>query len=324
MFGKRANFILLQRFLVTILSSKYYRATDRYRTTLSPPKLNQEGCKRGRIQHRTFFFETKRKLGGNTTVTGPLRSEQQIALLGFRLLRSAQRKGGEGAGIPGGCSAPAKGRATAWPMASAFAQQSPDSPPGKEDQGRRDREMGRGGGERQKDGPGLNGPAISHVPAEHVMRTSFTCVLFRTEWRLTGANEGLQRLFYPSAYLPCGLNHGGCAGAWLWPWVALLIFFVKHARPWLREHGKKRYYFFLKHAWPWAWKKYGISFSEACMTMSLSSTARRSISSFHIFSTAGPFLKSRNSSHMNPQISQAEIPTLIQLEKDEPEASPAA
>jgi hypothetical protein len=36
-----------------------------------------------------------------------VRSELKIDLLGFGVLRFAQQKGGEGAGVPGGCSSPA-------------------------------------------------------------------------------------------------------------------------------------------------------------------------------------------------------------------------
>jgi len=52
------------------------------------------------------------------------------------VLRLAQQKGREGAGIPGGCSSSAKGRAKAWRMAPPLAQ---SSPPGKEDQEKRER-----------------------------------------------------------------------------------------------------------------------------------------------------------------------------------------
>ena len=51
------------------------------------------------------------------------------------MLRFAQQKEREGAGIPGGCSSPAKGWAKTRQMAPPLAQ---SSPPGKEEQGRRE------------------------------------------------------------------------------------------------------------------------------------------------------------------------------------------
>ena len=51
------------------------------------------------------------------------------------MLRLAQQNEREGAGIPGGCSSPAKGWAKTRQMAPPLAQ---SSPPGKEEQGRRE------------------------------------------------------------------------------------------------------------------------------------------------------------------------------------------
>ena len=45
----------------------------------------------------------------------------QIDLLGFGVLRFAQQKGRKGAGIPGGCSSPAKGRAGEYATNGAAA-----------------------------------------------------------------------------------------------------------------------------------------------------------------------------------------------------------
>ena len=56
------------------------------------------------------------------------------------MLRLAQQKEREGAGIPGGCSSPAKGWAKTRQMAPLLAQ---SSPPGKEEQGRRESEKGK-------------------------------------------------------------------------------------------------------------------------------------------------------------------------------------
>jgi len=56
-------------------------------------------------------------------------------MLGFGVLRLAQQKEREGAGIPEGCSSPAKGWAKTRQMAPPLAQ---SSPPGKEEQGRRE------------------------------------------------------------------------------------------------------------------------------------------------------------------------------------------
>jgi len=66
------------------------------------------------------------------------------------VLRLAQQKQREGAGIPGGCSSPAKGWARTWRLALPLAQ---SSPPGNEDQARRVREKGKG---KKQRGEGLS------------------------------------------------------------------------------------------------------------------------------------------------------------------------
>jgi len=50
-----------------------------------------------------------------------VRSEHKIDLVGFGVLRFAQQKEREGAGIPGGCSSPAKGRAGEYATNGAAA-----------------------------------------------------------------------------------------------------------------------------------------------------------------------------------------------------------
>ena len=69
----------------------------------------------GRTQHRRwvyrctpdYYFQTKSKLVG--VYCNWIQIRIQIVLLGFGVLRLAQHKEREGAGIPGRCSSPAKG-----------------------------------------------------------------------------------------------------------------------------------------------------------------------------------------------------------------------
>jgi hypothetical protein len=60
---------------------------------LSIKRKDAPSFKAGRIHHRTNWIQIR----------------IQIVLLGFGVLRLAQQKEREGAGIPGGCSSPAKG-----------------------------------------------------------------------------------------------------------------------------------------------------------------------------------------------------------------------
>ena len=68
----------------------------------------------------------------------------QIVSLGFGVLRLAQHKKGEGgaAGVPGGCSSPAKGWTKTWRRRSPSRRRRQG---GKEEQGRRERESPREG-----------------------------------------------------------------------------------------------------------------------------------------------------------------------------------
>jgi hypothetical protein len=83
------------------------------------------------------FFQTKSS--GFAYLVDQIRTQR--VLLAFGVLHLAQQKQKEGAGIPGGCSSPAKGWAKTSRMAPPRAQ---SSPPGKEDGGESQREGERG------------------------------------------------------------------------------------------------------------------------------------------------------------------------------------
>ena len=81
-------------------------------------------------QPKIFQVKTKSKLAGKILQLDSDPNTNRLVLLGFGVLRLAQQKETEGAGIPGGC---ARRRQRAGPPLSQ------SSPPGKEDleQGRR-------------------------------------------------------------------------------------------------------------------------------------------------------------------------------------------